>query len=188
MDQACTISGGSGSGKIFTTFTASGSSYALSYVDTLVGAINGILANGGNTDPIGPDSVDNFFPGNQLAGAEPIYQLIPDTTQVSSQTFDIATAGYVVDTIGGAVIVNTDSGFTFGREKCPSGGHYCSRIHNVLTTRPWRGAPPSRRRPLYHPARPLDAEALPRPAAYTYFDYMLRRAESGSRRDSTPPQ
>ena len=109
MDQSCTIHGGHGSGAIYTSFTATGSSYALNYVDTLVGAINGILANGGNTDPIGPDSVNSYFPGNQVAGAVPIYQLIPDSVPVSEQTFDIATAGYVIDTIGGAVVVNTDS-------------------------------------------------------------------------------
>jgi Ca2+-binding RTX toxin-like protein len=111
MDQSYTVNGGSGSGTIYTAFTASGSSYALSYVDTLVGAIDSILANGGNTDTVGPDtgSGSAYFPGNQLAGSEPIYQLVPDTTEVGSQTFDIATPGYVIDTIGGAVVVNTDS-------------------------------------------------------------------------------
>jgi Ca2+-binding RTX toxin-like protein len=109
MDLSCTISGGSGAGKINVSFTAVGSSYSLSYVDTLVGAIDNILANGGNTDPIGPDSVNNFFPENQLAGVEPIYKLVPDSIPVGSQTFDIATAGYVIDTIGGATVINTDS-------------------------------------------------------------------------------
>jgi Ca2+-binding RTX toxin-like protein len=109
MDQSYTIHGGSGSGTIYQAFTAIGSSYALSYVDTLVGAIDNILANGGNTDTIGPNSINSYFPGNQLAVTEPIYQLVPDTTQVASQTFDISTTGYVIDTIGGAVVVNTDS-------------------------------------------------------------------------------
>jgi hypothetical protein len=107
--QSQTISGGSGAGKIYIAFTATGSTYSLSYVDTLVGAIQGILNAGGNTDTVGPTGGNTFFPGAEDAGSTPIYQLVPDTQTVGEQTFNIATSGYVVDTIGGAVMVNTDS-------------------------------------------------------------------------------
>jgi Ca2+-binding RTX toxin-like protein len=108
MAQSQTISGGSGNGAINISFTATGSTYALSYVDTLVGAIQTILNNGGNTDTVGPTGGNAFFPGTD-DGSTPIYQLVPDTQTVGEQTYNITTAGYVIDTIGGAVVVNTDS-------------------------------------------------------------------------------
>ena len=107
--QSQTISGGSGAGQIYVAFTATGSTYSLSYVDTLVGAIQGILNAGGNTDTVGPTGGQAFFPGAEDANTTPIYQLVPDTAVVGEQTYNIATSGYVVDTVGGAVMVNTDS-------------------------------------------------------------------------------
>jgi hypothetical protein len=107
--QSQTISGGAGAGSINVNFTATGSTYSLSYVDTLVGAIQSILNNGGNTDTVGPTGGMAYFPGAEQDSTTPIYQLVPDTQVVGEQTFNITTAGYVIDTIGGAVVVNTDS-------------------------------------------------------------------------------
>jgi len=104
-----TINGGSGAGTINVTFTAYGSPYALSYVESLVASIDSILAGGGNTDPLLPTSTGGaIFQGGQ-APADPIYQLKPDSVEVGSQTYDILTAGYVIDTIGGSTIINVDS-------------------------------------------------------------------------------
>ncbi len=108
MAQANTI-GGPG-GQIDVQFTAGGSQYSLNYVDTLVGAIDNILNNGGSITQVGPNtSGAAYFPGVQFTDLEPIYLLSPSTVQVGVQTFDISTAGYIIDTIGGNVALNGDS-------------------------------------------------------------------------------
>jgi hypothetical protein len=108
--QSQSIIGGSGAGKIDLTFTAYGSPYALSYVDTMVGAIQTILDNGGNTDPQLPDTTGGtiFQGGNAPDSPATIYQLKPGDGQ-GPLTYSIATAGYVIDTIGGATTINLDS-------------------------------------------------------------------------------
>jgi len=107
--QSQSIIGGSGAGTINVTFTAYGSPYALSYVDTLVGAIDSILGNGGNTDPLLPTTGGAIFQGGNAPVADTIYQLKPGSQQVGSLTYDITTAGYVIDTIGGSTVINVDS-------------------------------------------------------------------------------
>ncbi len=102
------IVGGSGAGTINVTFTAYGSPYALSYVDSLVGAIDSILGSGGNTDPLLPNGTNgSFFQGDQQPPSEPIYQL--KSSGQGPQVYNIATAGYVIDTISGPTTVNVDS-------------------------------------------------------------------------------
>ncbi len=108
MAQANTI-GGPG-GQVDINFTAGGSQYSLSYVDTLVGAIDNILNNGGTITSVSANtSGAAYFPGTQVTQSDPIYLLSPSTVQVGLQTFDIETPGYVIATIGGNVALNGDS-------------------------------------------------------------------------------
>jgi hypothetical protein len=113
MDQSFSIGGGSGSGKINLTFSANGSNYALNYLDTMVGAIDTLLGDGANTDPLAPSSYTAFSPalsfGPQALDGTPIYQLTPGTVQGGTQNFDISTAGYAIDTVDGSVVINGDS-------------------------------------------------------------------------------
>jgi hypothetical protein len=106
------IIGGSGAGTINISFTAYGSQYALSYVEALDNAIQGILdANGGtgNTTPLLPTNAGAFAQGGQAPDSvATIYQLKPGSGQ-GPFTYDITTAGYVIDTISGATTINLDS-------------------------------------------------------------------------------
>jgi Ca2+-binding RTX toxin-like protein len=107
MASSNTISGGG----LNVSFTEYGSSYAAGYENNLVGAINNILANGGSVTPVTEGSTGAaFVPGIQGVQSEPIYNLVPSTVAgLTSQVFTIATAGYVVDTVGGSVVINVDS-------------------------------------------------------------------------------
>jgi Ca2+-binding RTX toxin-like protein len=108
MQQTEIIQGGSGAGTINATFTVTGSAYALDYVDTLVGAVQAILATRhGNTETVAPQG--GFEAQDHPAHKYPIYQLVPPTVQSASATYDITTSGYVIDSIGGAVAINGDS-------------------------------------------------------------------------------
>jgi hypothetical protein len=109
MDQTFSIGGGSGSGTINLSFTASASTYALHYVDTLVGAVQDILNNGGNTDPLAPLGGQVNNPDQGTPDGTPIYQLVPTTVQAGPQTFDIVTMGYAIDSVPGAVVIDGDS-------------------------------------------------------------------------------
>ncbi len=109
MSQLETIDGGSGAGSIDVTFTAYGSSYALATIDSLVGAIQTELTGGQNTEPVSPTGGARLFRGSRLPDATPIYQLIPGSVQGGSPTYDITSAGYVIDTIAGAAVINGDS-------------------------------------------------------------------------------
>jgi hypothetical protein len=109
MDQTFSIGGGSGSGTINLTFTANGSNYALNYLDTMVGAIDSLLAGGANTEPLGPSGYTAFSPDLQAPGGTPVYQLVAGTVQGGTQNFDLSTAGYAIDTVAGSVVANGDS-------------------------------------------------------------------------------
>lgn len=87
------------------TFTQFGSSYAANYSDSLAAGVNAVLSGGGTVTTVSAGSSSAFFP-EVPAGQTAIYSLVPTTVQgTTSQDFTIATAGYVLDTIGGSVII-----------------------------------------------------------------------------------
>jgi Ca2+-binding RTX toxin-like protein len=104
--QSNTI-GGPGE-QINITFTEYGSQYADYYIDNMVAAINAILDAGGTVTGVSPTQDGAFMPGTP-AQQTPIYILNPSTVQVGTQTFDIESSGYVLDTLGGSVAINGDS-------------------------------------------------------------------------------
>jgi Ca2+-binding RTX toxin-like protein len=109
MQQSETIDGGSGAGAIDITFTADGSIYALATINALVGAIQTELTGGQNTDPVAPTGSTQLFRGTRSPAATPIYQLTPGSVQGGPPTYDIANAGYVIDTIAAAAVINVDT-------------------------------------------------------------------------------
>jgi Ca2+-binding RTX toxin-like protein len=87
------------------TFTEYGSSYANNYISNIVTALNAILNDGGSVTGVSPNQGDSLLP-EAPAEQTPIYLLNPSTVEVGVQTFDIASSGYVLDTVGGSVAVN----------------------------------------------------------------------------------
>jgi Ca2+-binding RTX toxin-like protein len=108
MAQSNTI-GGPGS-QVNISFTQYGTQYAANYSDSIVSAVNAILSGGGTISTVGAGT-SAFFPGGEDAQAVAVYDLIPTTVVgTTSQDFQIATAGYVLDTVGGSVLINDSVG------------------------------------------------------------------------------
>jgi Ca2+-binding RTX toxin-like protein len=109
MAVSNTISGGGLTNAI--TFTQYGSQYAANYSNALEAGVLAAFATGETVTPVSEGGGTAFFP--EVKGdvsVPPVYLLEPSTvTGLTSQDFTIATAGYVLDTVGGSVVINVDT-------------------------------------------------------------------------------
>jgi hypothetical protein len=106
---AITLHGGQGSDTISFAFTAQGT-HTLAYTQAFAGVVNNLLSP---TSTGGGGQGVVFVDQGGLAAAPrgdsvtPVYDLVP-VASVSGAPFTISTAGYVVDSIGGAVLIDGD--------------------------------------------------------------------------------
>jgi Ca2+-binding RTX toxin-like protein len=101
MGTAITINGGQGSDTINFAFTVTGTN-TTRYANTFSTFVNNLLADG---DPLIPTSppLGASVPGG--VPAVPLYMLTPSTVSGGTNAYVIDTAGYIIDSIGGAVTV-----------------------------------------------------------------------------------
>jgi hypothetical protein len=105
MAAGITIQGGGGGDTINFSFTAYGVDN-IRYSQQIANAINSLLAGGDSLTQVQAGYGQNYFPSGD-ADTTPIYDLArPDSID---PIYNIASAGYVIDTVGGNQTINLDS-------------------------------------------------------------------------------